>query len=129
MWPNPQFLRSWSQLLKKSLMENFIFCAVFHIIFFGKFWKYSMYVYLNQFFWLQVEEGISHCLWRFLLYVLNFLGLNVRIIDGSAENTVISSNFLVWKFCGKAQFPPSCWQIARNYVEMVHFRKISTPGN
>ena len=25
MWPNPQF---WSHLLKKSLMENFIFCAV-----------------------------------------------------------------------------------------------------
>ena len=27
MWPNPQLL-IWSHLLKKSLMENFIFCAV-----------------------------------------------------------------------------------------------------
>ena len=25
-----RFLRIWSHLLKKSLMENFIFCAMFH---------------------------------------------------------------------------------------------------
>ena len=25
MWPNRSFLRIWSHLLKKSLMENFIF--------------------------------------------------------------------------------------------------------
>ena len=47
----------------------------------------------------------------------------------TAKNTVISSDFLVWKFCGKAQFPHSFGQIARNYVETVPFRKISTPGN
>ena len=29
MWPNPQELRIWSHLLKKSLMENFIFCAMY----------------------------------------------------------------------------------------------------
>ena len=28
MWPNPKELWTWSYLLKKSLMENFIFCAV-----------------------------------------------------------------------------------------------------
>ena len=27
MWPNPQFLRIWPHLLKKSLVENFIFCV------------------------------------------------------------------------------------------------------
>ena len=32
MWPSPQFLRIWSHLLKKSLMENFIFCAVFRTL-------------------------------------------------------------------------------------------------
>ena len=26
------FLRIWSNLLKKSLMENFIFCAVFYFV-------------------------------------------------------------------------------------------------
>ena len=28
MWPNPQFPAIWSHLLKKSLMTNFISCAV-----------------------------------------------------------------------------------------------------
>ena len=28
MWPNPQFPRIWSRLLKKSLIENLIFGAV-----------------------------------------------------------------------------------------------------
>ena len=46
-----------------------------------------------------------------------------------AENTVISPNFLVWKFCGKAQFPHSFGRFARNYAETVTFYKISTPGN
>ena len=36
----------------------------------------------------------------------------------TVQNTIISPNFLVWKFCGKAQF-----------AETVPFYKISTPGN
>ena len=28
MWPNPSFLRIWSHLLEKFLMENFIFFAM-----------------------------------------------------------------------------------------------------
>ena len=47
----------------------------------------------------------------------------------TAKNTVISPNFLVWKFCGKAQFPNSFGRIARNYAETVPFHKISIPGN
>ena len=47
----------------------------------------------------------------------------------TAKNTVISPDSLVWKFCGKGQFPHSFWRIARNYAETVPFRKISTPGN
>ena len=47
----------------------------------------------------------------------------------TAKNTVISPNFQVWKFCGKAQFPHSFGRIARNYAETVLFHKISTPGN
>ena len=45
------------------------------------------------------------------------------------KNTVISPNFLVQKFCGKAQFPYSFGRIAQNYAETVHFHKISTTGN
>ena len=47
----------------------------------------------------------------------------------TAKNTVISPNFLVWKFCGKEQFPHSFGLFARNYAETVPFHKISTPRN
>ena len=47
----------------------------------------------------------------------------------TALNIVISRNFLVWKLCGKAQFPQSFEQFVRNYEENVHFHKISTAGN
>ena len=40
-------LRIWSHLLKKSLMENFIFCAVFWLIFTKNFLAlyYQMFIY------------------------------------------------------------------------------------
>ena len=47
----------------------------------------------------------------------------------TGQNAIISSNFLVWKFCGKAQFPHSFGRFARNYAETVPFHEISTPGN
>ena len=42
------------------------------------------------------------------------------------KNIVISPNFLVWKFCEKAQFPHSFGEIARNYAETVPFHKFHT---
>ena len=42
----------------------------------------------------------------------------------TVKNTVISPNFLVWKFCGKAQFPHSFGRIARDYAQIVPFHKI-----
>ena len=47
----------------------------------------------------------------------------------TGKNTVISHDFLVWKFCGKVQFPHSFGRFAGNYAEIMPFRKISTPGN
>ena len=47
----------------------------------------------------------------------------------TVKNTVISPNFLMRKFCGKAQFPHSFGKITRNYAETVPFHKTSTPGN
>ena len=53
-----------------------------------------------------------------------------KVADCStAKSTAIISDFLVWKFCGKAQFPHSFGRFARNCAETVPFRKISTPGN
>ena len=45
------------------------------------------------------------------------------------KNTVISPNFLVWEFCGKAQFPHSFGRIPQNYAKIVPFHKISTLEN
>ena len=49
--------------------------------------------------------------------------------ENTAKNTIISTNFLVWKFCGKAQFRHSFGLIAGNYAKTVPFHKIWTPGN
>ena len=43
----------------------------------------------------------------------------------TAKNTVISPNFLVWTFWGKAQFPHSFRRFARNCANTVPFNKIS----
>ena len=45
------------------------------------------------------------------------------------KNTEISPNFLVWKFCGKTQFPHSFGRFVRNYSETAfpqnfHTRKL-----
>ena len=44
----------------------------------------------------------------------------------TAKNTVISPDFLVWKFCVKAQFQ---LRFTRYFTETVSLHKISTPGN
>ena len=45
------------------------------------------------------------------------------------KNTVISPNFLVWKFCRSAQFGYSFGRFNGKYAETVSFHKILTPGN
>ena len=42
----------------------------------------------------------------------------------TAKNTVISPNFLVWKFCGKVQFLNHFGRFSRNYAETVPSHKI-----
>ena len=48
------------------------------------------------------------------MYKSNYLK-EVLII---AENTVISPNFMVWKFCGKAQFPYRNYAFPQNFHTM-----------
>ena len=45
---------------------------------------------------------------------------NVLIIS-TAKKNVILPNFLVWKFCGKVQFPHIFRQIAQNYANYCTF--------
>ena len=40
-----------------------------------------------------------------------------------------SLNVLVWKFCGKTQFPQSFGRLTRNSAETVPFHKVFTPWN
>ena len=47
----------------------------------------------------------------------------------TAKNIVVPPNFLVWKFCGKAQYPQSFGRIARNSAGTVPIHKTSTSGN
>ena len=43
----------------------------------------------------------------------------------TVKNTVISPNFLVWKFCGKAQFPHSFGRFAYwTFPQNFHTRKL-----
>ena len=49
-------------------------------------------------------------------------------LSNTVKNTAISPNFLVWKFCGKAQFLQSFGRFARNYGETVPFHKILLSG-
>ena len=58
-----------------------------------------------------------------------FEKLMIHLYIVTTKNTLITPNFLVWKFCGKGQFKHSVGRIARNYVETVPFHKVSTPGN
>ena len=45
---------------------------------------------------------------------LNWIKMLLVELD-TAKNTVISPDFLVWKFCGKVQFPYCFGRFARNY--------------
>ena len=57
--------------------------------------------------------------------LMRFSGTMVEIRDLSlviiAKTPVISPNFLVWKFCGKAQIPHSCGNCA--FPQNFHTRK------
>ena len=59
------------------------------------------------------------------LYDTHVFFPHVREYSNTTNNTVISRNFLMWKFCRKAQFPYSFGRFARNYAKTVPFHKIS----
>ena len=50
-------------------------------------------------------------------------------IQYNAQNTKISLNFLVWKFCWNAQLPQSLERFTQNSSVTVDFHKIFIPGN
>ena len=55
-------------------------------------------------------------------WVASFLNGNSE--TDTAKNTVISPNFLVWKYCGKVQSPHSFGRIACAFSQNLHIRKL-----
>ena len=71
--------------------------------------------------------------WLIFFLILAYISIIIESYIGSqmnliftAKNTVISPNFLVWKFCGKAQFPNSFGKLCRNcaFPQNFHTRKL-----
>ena len=88
--------------------------------------------------WLSTTKRVNQCIKIITLKFINnichyylketfafapYCRIDAR--NNTAKYTVILPNFLVLKFCGKAQFS----HIAQNYAETVTFHKIFTPGN
>ena len=59
------------------------------------------------------------------LYDTHVFFPHVREYSNTTNNTVISRNFLIWKFCRKAQFPYSFGRFARNMRKMCLSTKFS----
>ena len=70
-----------------------------------------------------VHNVVLHSIFLFIFLLRTYYVCN------TALNTVISPNFLMLRFCGKAQFPYSFGQSTRNCAKTVPFLKISTPEN
>ena len=69
---------------------------------------------IASFGWIDaVEKAIKHTLNIFLQH---FWRAYDHFVTNNVKNTLILPNFLVWKFCRKAQFPQSFCRIAQNYV-------------
>ena len=64
---------------------------------------------------------IGQILKPFCQHLTNF---QITVEVCSAYNTVISPNYLVWKFSGKVQFLQRFGRFGRNYAETVPFHKI-----
>ena len=87
-----------------------------------------MYIYLSQvkkFYWenLIVRLELVDVANVLLCQLCDYQQLDLEIIPAektytdTAKNNIISPNFMVWKFCGKAQFPHSFGRFARNSAE------------
>ena len=78
------FLRIWSHLLKKSLMENFIFCAVISVISrrqlsLSKQSLKCFHMMLPPYFWHRVDQNHNTCYCLYLKYLFTNLSLTSKL--------------------------------------------------
>ena len=62
-----------------------------------------------------------------ITYLKENIFKSILFDTSTVKNIVIPPNFLVWKFCGKTQFPHNFGRIVRNFVETVPFHKLPHP--
>ena len=78
----------------------------------------KVFFYPLRTFWISYR-----CLLCFSKRVYIWLNTRQNIFSRTSSNTLISPNFLVWIFCGKAQFPHSFGRFAcRNCSFPQNFR-------
>ena len=123
-----------------SLYNLVLFTVVYCYLFIYLFIYFIVCSFVSLFFFLHIDHNASlfmsvaiyiyapayvlKC--RYFSYiVLLYLHFNISVIfvKITAQSTVVSSNFLVWKFRGKKQLR------YKNYVKTVPFHKLSMPGN
>ena len=59
------------------------------------------------------ESDLQRCTQDMVKYI-PMMEFYAKLVNGTAQNTVISPNFLVWKFFRNAHFPQSFGRFARN---------------
>ena len=98
---------------KLSVYLKHILILILHLMI--TIWKFPVIIWCVLTILQTINEEV-------FVYIINiFLPLrilNVQYLQEciTAKNTVISPNFLVWKLCGKTQFPHSFGRFARKLV-------------
>ena len=94
------FLRTWSHLLKKSLMKNFIFCAV-HFSTLCMKWFYNLrveWVAILRYKFLRCEFLFKNC--KVILGVANlFREMKIKLVDNELQVAFYGNKFTSCKFC------------------------------
>ena len=92
-------------------------------------WRLSKELYTRKFFQKKSCDHIHVVIYRTHLSGGILMDIIYQEVSSTAKNTVISPDFLVWKFYGKAQFPHSFRRIrpklCRNptFPQNFHTRK------
>ena len=89
--------------------------------------QYWSQVFIN-FLFCGVNKALDTFLHSNLLNAISLIYCKMYFFC-TAKNTVILPNFLVWKFCKRAQFSHRFERFSWNYVETEPFQKNFKPGN
>ena len=104
--------------LKLIHYQWIVYCFFFAWTLLVSIWKWWTYFDLTS------ARNVGSSFKKYSQNTFFLFGANVSATISTAKNTVISPNFLVWKFCGKAHFPYSFGQFARKLDEITVFSAV-----